>query len=520
MNVNRIANLPNLTLLTALTLSAIAAWYSIIGLTAIFAAAVIPIIIMGGALEIAKVVTTVWLHRYWNKASLSLKLYLVPALVVLAFLTSMGIFGFLSKAHMDQGVPTGDVAAKVALIDEKIKTERENIELSRKALQQMDAQVDARLNRGESEAGAERAVQIRRQQQGERAKLQKDIADAQKRIATLNEERAPIASELRKVEAEVGPIKYIAALIYGDNPDNDLLEKAVRWVIIIIVAVFDPLALTLVIAATSSKNWLKEEETTKYEPDDGPLTDDQIKQVNDDVAAMSIKPNSDIVEERLFTEQEIEKLDDQNVNVWPFPDITNADQIIPEQTTEQSHDYLKKPFSHFKNLKPMVYTPEVEKPVEAPVEIKKVDDVKIETNIITEGVTKENPLRELPDNADYVVLEGKHMRKEAAVAMRPDLFKLKADSPNQSRSNFGSKFPNLANKGDIFVRVDILPNRVFKFDGNNWIEINKNNTDVYLHDRNYIGFLIEKLEKGEYDLEMLSDNEKSEVEMYLKNQSS
>lgn len=511
MNVNRIVNLPNLTLLTALSLSAIAAWYSIVGLTAIFAAAVIPIIIMGGALEIAKVVTTVWLHRYWDRASLTLKLYLVPALVVLAFLTSMGIFGFLSKAHMDQGVPTGDVAAKVALIDEKIKTERENIELARKALQQMDAQVDARLSRGESEAGAERAVQIRRQQQGERSKLQKDISDSQKRIAALNEERAPIASELRKVEAEVGPIKYIAALIYGDNPDNDLLEKAVRWVIIIIVAVFDPLALTLVIAATSSKNWLREEKP-KYEKDDGPLSDDQIKQLND-IASTDKKPEPVVVAEKLD-----EPSDDK---VWPFPDITNSEQIIPEQQVDQTHDYLKKPFSHFKNLKPMVYNPEIEKTEEVKTEIKKVETTpKSETTIITEGVTKENPLRELPDNADYVVLEGKHMRKEAALAMRPDLFKLKADSPNQSKSNFGTKFPNLANKGDIFVRVDILPNRVFKYDGNNWIEINKNNTDVYLHDRKYISFLIEKIEKGEYDPEMLSDHERSEVETYLKNQSS
>jgi hypothetical protein len=121
----------NLTLLVALILSTIAAWYSIIGLTAIFAGAVIPIIIMGSALELAKITTTVWLRKYWKRCSWIIKLYLVPAVIALAILTSMGIFGFLSKAHLDQGVPTGDIAAKVALFDEKIKTERDNIETSR-----------------------------------------------------------------------------------------------------------------------------------------------------------------------------------------------------------------------------------------------------------------------------------------------------------------------------------------------------------------------------------------------------
>lgn len=267
--IKKIFSLSTLALVTALTLSAIAAWYSVVGLTAIFAAAVIPIIIMGGALEFAKVITTVWLHRYWDKCKWAMKTYLTGAVIVLALVTSMGIFGFLSKAHMDQGVPTGDIAAQIQLIDEKIntqkeyiKSERENINSARTALSQMDAQVTARLDRGTTEASAERAVQIRAQQRRERADLNKEINEAQKHIeianaeiAKLNLERAPIASKFRKVEAEVGPIKYIAALIYGDNPDQALLERAVRWVIILLIFVFDPLALMLVIAAISSYKW-------------------------------------------------------------------------------------------------------------------------------------------------------------------------------------------------------------------------------------------------------------------------
>ena len=263
---SRIFTLSNLTLLVALSISAIAAWYSIIGLTAIFAGAVIPIIIMGSVLEVAKITTTVWLHKYWKISPLVIKIYLVPAVVALAMLTSMGIFGFLSKAHIDQGVSTGDVGATVLLLDEKIKTQRENINSARQALLQLDNQVNNVMNKGDSERSAERSVQIRRQQGSERVKLQKEIEIANKEIAKLNEERAPIASELRKVEAEVGPIKYIAAFIYGDNPDQNVLERAVRWVIILLVIVFDPLAIILVLAASQSKVWDKaaiREETAK-----------------------------------------------------------------------------------------------------------------------------------------------------------------------------------------------------------------------------------------------------------------
>ena len=237
------------TLFVALIISAIAAYYSVSGLMAIFAAAAIPIIIMGAALEVGKITAAVWLKMYWSRASITYKLYLVPAVAFLMLLTSMGIFGFLSKAHLDQGVPSGDIQAQVQVFDDKIKTQRDNIESSRRALKQMDESVDQLMARSNDERGAERSAQLRRSQQRERTTLQNEIAQAQKQITTLQEERAPIASQARKVEAEVGPVKYVAALLYGDNPDTNLLEKAVRWVIILIVLVFDPLALVLILAA-------------------------------------------------------------------------------------------------------------------------------------------------------------------------------------------------------------------------------------------------------------------------------
>lgn len=244
-----------LLFLTGITLSAVAIYYSVIGLTSIFAAAFWPVVVMGTTLEVAKLVAASWLKAYWESIPRFMKIYMSIAVVVLMLITSMGIFGFLSKAHLDQNIVSGDVTDKISLFDEKIKTERDNIETARKALAQMDAQVDARLSRSDDEKGAERAVQIRRQQQTERGRLQKDIADSQARIAKLNEERAPIAKELRKVEAEVGPIKYIAKLIYGDNPDANILEKAVTWVIMVIVFVFDPLAVLLLLGSQMTYQW-------------------------------------------------------------------------------------------------------------------------------------------------------------------------------------------------------------------------------------------------------------------------
>ena len=203
-----------LTLLSGLSISAVAVYYSVVGLTSIFAAAAIPIIIMGTTLEVSKLVATIWLKQNWSIAPRLIKVYLFSAIAILMLITSMGIFGFLSKAHLDQSVPTGDVADKIALIDEKIKTQRENVDAYRKALKQMDESVDQLMARSTDESGAGRAANLRKTQQKERGQLQADIAKAQEQIAKLNEERAPIAKDLRKVEAEVGPIKYIAAFFY------------------------------------------------------------------------------------------------------------------------------------------------------------------------------------------------------------------------------------------------------------------------------------------------------------------
>ena len=271
-----------LLFVSAIALSATSAFYAVSGLVAIFAAAVIPIIVMGSMLEVSKLVVASWLYRNWKYTSVLLRSYFCIALTVLMLLTSMGIFGYLSKAHLDQAVPTGDVASKVAILDEKIKTEKDNVSAARKALQQMDAQVDQTIARTTDDKGAERSVQIRRGQQKERNTLLAEIGSAQTRIARLNEERAPVASELRKVEAEVGPIKYIAALIYGDNPDQNVLEKAVRIVIIMIVIVFDPMAVLMLIAVNQTLSRKEEHESTTIPEQETIQTKDNFSKETED----------------------------------------------------------------------------------------------------------------------------------------------------------------------------------------------------------------------------------------------
>ena len=296
-------------LFVALTISAVAAFYSIVGLTALFASATTSIIIMGTSLEIGKIITTVWLHKYWDRASLKFKLYLVPAIIILMLVTSMGIYGYLSKAHLDQGLPSGDIMAQVQLLDDKIKTELYNIEANKKTLQQLDSQVDQLLSRTDSERGATHAVKIRSQQVDERRLLQESVAQSQKTVAQLQNERLPIAMQVRKVEAEIGPVKYIAALMYGDNPDSNTLEHAVRWVIILLIIVFDPLAIVLILVADQTMTWSKEDSTKNdtviIEPVVEPMSSvlDQVKNGDIDFKELSMEDREHVLENLDYNEK-------------------------------------------------------------------------------------------------------------------------------------------------------------------------------------------------------------------------
>jgi len=371
-----------ITLLSALTISAIAIYYSVAGLAAIFAAAVIPIIVMGVALEIGKLVTAVWLHRYWSRATWWLKTYLSTAVLVLMFITSMGIFGFLSKAHIEQTSLSQEQVALIETLDDKetraqakierwrgeldrlmkgedvrvdsliekeqegldkiyarIKDEKDAVRADAKfeieqqqlritqAQERRDAEIAAAEKKFEGSLGGskqyeeavskakanELSVASRAQKEilainnkldedlakidtkyagdikafndriqdlrnqannktvdieGRITELEGFIEKEQKTIDDVREEKFGYEKEYRKLEAEVGPIKYIAEFIYGEQADNNLLEEAVRWVIIVIIFVFDPLAVLLLIASQYTFNWHRQDKGNPLPPSD------------------------------------------------------------------------------------------------------------------------------------------------------------------------------------------------------------------------------------------------------------
>jgi hypothetical protein len=240
-----------LLFLSALAVSGCAAWFSVAGLISIFSSAPLATGLMGGSLELAKLVAASWIYRNWHTAPRILRYYFTASVVVLSIITSLGIFGYLSKAHLDQAAVTGQSVGQLALIDEKIRIHRENIDASRKALKQMDEAVDQVMARSSDEKGADKAVAIRRSQQKERGRLLSEIETEQKAVTQLNEQRAPLSAEVRKIEAEIGPIKYVAELVYGASTE-DMIGKAVRLIIMSLIFVFDPLAILLVIAGNMS----------------------------------------------------------------------------------------------------------------------------------------------------------------------------------------------------------------------------------------------------------------------------
>ena len=320
-----------LVLISGLAISAVAEYYSIMGLIAIYPAALIPIVIMGVVLGIGKISGTVWLKQNWEWAPFFLKAYVLPAIVVLMMITSLGVFGFLSKA-----------------------------------LKQMDEAVDQVMGRSQDEKGADKAVAIRRGQQKERARLQSEITAEQKTISQLSEERAPIAAEVRKVEAEVGPIKYIAHLLYGENPDANILEKAVIWVTVLIVIVLDPLAVVLLLASQYSfqrfreleEEANKEEELQQWSIDARERARQLDQEAELDVADVGEKPTADELAE---LDNEIKEIISETTSTSTTID---ASSDIP---MNQLHPYLNEPFVHFTNLTPMVSNPKKEPGEDLPV---------------------------------------------------------------------------------------------------------------------------------------------------------
>ena len=280
-----------LTLLISLIISGVAVYYSVSGLAAIFSAAAIPIIIMGASLETGKLITALWLHRNWKQAPFVLKSYFIIATFILMFITSIGIFGFLSRAHIEQTAGIGSVSTQIEQLNLDIRLEQDKIDNNRKIITQLDAAVNnllqgsatqsqqTRANSAQQASNlATQATRLRQQQNPERTRLQTEITASSNQIADLNRQKLQFEQQIRNIETEVGPIKYIAQFVYGNEArDNkELLEKSVTWLILIIIFVFDPLAVLLLIAsqisfhnalqARRAKKLAKEAKKQKSEP--------------------------------------------------------------------------------------------------------------------------------------------------------------------------------------------------------------------------------------------------------------
>ena len=251
-----------LTFLSAISISVIAAGYSIVGLATLFAGAVVPIIAMGSALEVGKLVAASWLYQNWDSdVPRLLKGYLFGAIIVLIFITSLGIFGFLSKAHLDQVKPTSGNNIKIELLDKQITQQNLIIERAEKQITLLDKALEVYIDK----EYVTRGLKERKKQEEERNALNTAINEASDKIAELTNQKASLSLEQDKIEAEVGPIKYVAELIYGEQA-QDNFDKAVRFVILILIFVFDPLAVLLLIAANISlRQWRKKRNLIKSE---------------------------------------------------------------------------------------------------------------------------------------------------------------------------------------------------------------------------------------------------------------
>lgn len=588
------------TLLVAIAISVCAAYYSIVGLTAIFAASVIPIIIMGSVLELAKITGAVWLKIYWREANWWIKFYLVPAVAVLMLITSMGIFGFLSKAHIEQTATVNEGLAQLEQIEteisrnaqiidraeekivklensssnadtniqEKISTEEARITTVYERLQQDIATANGALEaaiapyvaqqeeadrvlallsqyvannniralqgligaRQDGQYGtrtADAVQRFREKQEADRAGALEEItkrrtvnqeeisslrsaADAQiaqsndlinrlrSQIGTtsiadvepeiqaqrdrieqveidleaLYNKKYDIEIEARKLEAEVGPIKFVAELIYGADASNDLLEASVRWMILLLVAVFDPLAVVLTMAAITGITSANKARKLKKE------TVEVIKEVEVPV--------------------EIEKT----------VEVEKIVEVVKEVPVEKIVEVIKEvPIEVVKEV-------EVEKTVEVPVEV-----VKEIEKIIEDTEKVEELAKEVEDLLSTIALQKKKIKKledqqrvyNQPVA-EPDL-----DFGDVSGASFGSTWPVNPVKGQMFLKVDTVPNKLYKWNSRKWIEVDIARVDDTLaYDIEYIRFLLSEIKHGRREYEDLSDIEQEQIKTYIR----
>ena len=250
-------NINHLVLLMGLLLTCVGGYFSVIGLATIFAGAYWSVVVMATSLELSKVVAASWIYRQWSIAPLLIRSYMIAAVAILVAVTSMGIFGYLSKAHVEQTISQGgNNEIRIEALQRKINRQNTIIEDAEKVVAQLDQAVET-LQEYDRIRGPDGALSVRASQAEERQALNDSINAAYNQIEELQEELLPLQKQQLALEAEIGPLKYIAEAIYGRENAEDYFDVAVRWIIFILVIVFDPLAITMIIAGNVGLNQKK-----------------------------------------------------------------------------------------------------------------------------------------------------------------------------------------------------------------------------------------------------------------------
>ena len=362
-----------LTLLAALSLATVAGWFSIIGMMAIFAGAPMHALILGVVVEAGKLVTTSWIYRNWQQSDWKLKIPLIAATIIVMLVTSIGVFGFLSKAHLEQGASTVDNGAKVERLDQQIAREKSIIADNEKVIAQLDATINSYLGKDR----ADRSVTIRRSQAPQRKQLRDDIDAAQKRIDALSDEKFALESEVRKLELEVGPIRYISELMYGTEDTNKNVESAVRIFTLLIVLTLDPLAIILLIAANHTLLRLQNEKKNKAEEEkhSGQVSAQHQSQVDAPASTVSSQ-HVQVTDEKIY-------------------------DIPPDESSDRP-GHLQETQIHAEIPKDTVGAIEIKETEPAPVEVAIAESTIIDTPPIIQPVVEPVKIKEVKETVPWM----------------------------------------------------------------------------------------------------------------------
>ena len=241
-------NIHHLVLMMGLMLTCVGGYFSIVGLATIFAGAFWSVVVMAATLELSKVVAASWIYRSWSIAPVLIRTYMVLSIIVLVFITSLGIFGYLSKAHLEHSISTGGTnELQIENLQRQIGNQQRSIKDAETVLSQLDATVQTLIDYDRIR-GKDGAIATRQAQGEERASQNESINNAYANIERLQSSLSPLQRERLELEVEVGPLKYIAELIYGKDNAAEYFDVAVRWIIILLVCVFDPLAIVMIIS--------------------------------------------------------------------------------------------------------------------------------------------------------------------------------------------------------------------------------------------------------------------------------